>query len=256
MRLKGKVALVTGAATGLEGELMGFGGTIARLFAREGARVTLSDIDDESGRKTAAQITDAGGETMFVRADVTREADWVDVIEATTSRFGRLDILVNNAGILSDGRLEDTTEEIWYTQMDVHAKGTFLGTKHAIAPMREAGGGSIVNISSIAGMLGGPAGAAYSASKGAIRTFTKAAAVQYAKDKIRVNSVHGGSMLSPLAYPAYSTPEARQRVESRVPLGRLGTADDIAYGALFLASDEASYVTGAELVIDGGLIAQ
>jgi cyclopentanol dehydrogenase len=256
MRLEGKVALISGAASGVEGELMGFGGAAARLFAKEGAKVVLTDINEDSGQKTAAQINELGGEAMFLRLDVTNEQDWIDAIRATVSSYGRLDILVNNAGTGARHNVEDTTEEVWDTQMNIHAKGAFLGTKHAIPEMRKVGGGSIINVSSIYGLVGSNSSTAYHAAKGAIRLFTKSAAIQYAKGNIRVNSVHPGYAATPLTQRGYSDPEYLEDIRSRIPIGRVGTADDIAYGMLYLASDESSFVTGSELVIDGGTTAQ
>ncbi len=256
MRLEGKVALISGAASGVEGDLMGFGGAAARLFAREGAKVVLTDINQESGQQTAAQINESGGEATFLRLDVTNEQDWIDAVRATVSSYGRLDILVNNAGTGARYTVEDTTEEVWDTQMNIHAKGTFLGTKHTIPEMRKVGGGSIINVSSIYGLVGSDTSTAYHAAKGAIRLFTKSAAIQYAKENIRVNSVHPGYALTPLTQRGYANPEYLERSLSRIPMGRVGTADDIAYGMLYLASDESSFVTGSELVIDGGTTAQ
>ena len=257
MRLEGKVALITGAAAGIEGELMGFGGAAARLFVQEGAKVVLTDIQEELGERTAIQIRENGGEALFIRHDVTSEQDWIDAIRSTVSAYGRLDILVNNAGIGGPSKVEETTVEGWDRQMDVHAKGAFLGTKHAIPEMRKAGGGSIINISSINGLVGSHTSAAYDAAKGAIRLFTKSAAIQYAKENIRVNSVHPGYSWTPMPrnVQGNETEWKHSRLE-RIPLGRLGTAYDIAYGILYLASDESSFVTGSELVIDGGTTAQ
>ena len=255
MRLAGKVALITGAATGVEGELMGFGGTSARLFAKEGARVVLGDVNEVSGEKTASQIREGGGDALFLRLDVTDEQNWIDAIQTTVSRFGKLDILVNNAGTAAPIGLEDTSEELWDAQMDVHAKGVFLGTKHAIPEMRKIGGGSIVNISSIYGIIGSPASTAYHAAKGASRLLTNAAAIQYAKENIRVNSVHPGYCTTPLTREGFLDPERGPRLLANVPLGRFGVPDNIAYGILYLASDESSYITGSELVIDGGVTA-
>jgi NAD(P)-dependent dehydrogenase (short-subunit alcohol dehydrogenase family) len=257
MRLAGKVALITGAAAGVEGELMGFGGAAARLFAREGAKVVLTDIKEEMGRKSAEQIRTQGGEALFLRHDVTSEEEWQEVVHTAVAHFGALNVLVNNAGTGARFTVEETTTEVWDGQMAVHAKGVFLGTKYAIPLMRQASGGSIINVSSIYGLVGSPTSAAYHAAKGAIRIFTKAAAVQYARDNIRINSVHPGYCLTPLTRGGYDT-DAERRAWSvaRTPLGRLGTADDIAYGMLYLASDESAYVTGAELVIDGGMTAQ
>ena len=256
MRLEGKVALISGAATGVEGELMGFGGASARLFVREGAKVVLSDVNEESGQKTAAQIRAAGGDALFLRLDVTSEQDWKNAIETTVSSFGRLDILVNNAGYGVLATVEETTEEMWDGQMNVHAKGVFLGTKHAIPEMRKVGGGSIINISSIQGLVGSPITTAYNAAKGAIRIFTKAAAIQYAPDSIRVNSVHPGFAMTPATQEPFSDPELLNPFLASVPMGRLASAMEVANGILYLASDESSFVTGSELVIDGGVTAQ
>ena len=258
MRLEGKVALITGAAAGVEGELMGFGGAAARIFAQEGAKVVLTDIKEELGERTAIQIRENGGEALFIRHDVTSEQNWIDVIRTTVSAYGKLDILVNNAGTFGPAKnVEETTVEGWDGQMDVHAKGVFLGTKHAIPEMRNAGGGSIINVSSIFGLVGSPSSAAYHAAKGAVRLFTKSSAIQYAKENIRVNSVHPGYALTPLSSSGYEIEAVRkdQHLEM-IPVGRLGNADDIAFGMLYLASDESSFVTGAELVIDGGTTAQ
>jgi NAD(P)-dependent dehydrogenase (short-subunit alcohol dehydrogenase family) len=235
MRLEGKVALISGAATGVLGEPMGFGGASAWLFVREGAKVVLVDINEEGGNRTAAQIRESGGEALFVRLDVTREQNWIDAIRTT---------------------VEETTEVIWDGQMAVHAKGVFLGTKHAIPEMRKIGGGSIVNISSIMGIVGASHAPAYSAAKGAIRLFTKAAAIQYAGQNIRVNSVHPGYVVTPLTQAFFSDPVESVPRLATVPAGRFGTADEIASGILFLASDESSYMTGSELVIDGGMTAR
>lgn len=255
MRLHGKVALISGAATGVAGELMGFGGASARLFAQEGAKVVLGDINEESGRKTAAQIREDGGEALFVHLDVTSEEAWIEAVRTTVSTFGKLDVLVNNAGTGARYTVEDTTEAAWDAQMNVHAKGVFLGTKHAIPEMRKVGGGSIINISSIYGIVGSPTSTAYHAAKGAIRLFTKSAAIQYAGENIRVNSVHPGYARTPLTATSYQDSARYQWVLDRIPLGRVGDAMDIAYGILYLASDESSFVTGSELVIDGGTTA-
>ena len=256
MRLEGKVALITGAATGVKGDLMGFGGATAWLFVREGARVVLGDINEKLGEKTAAQIRGSGGEALFVRLDVTSEQDWIGAVRATVEAFGKLDVLVSNAGTFVGGTVEETSVEAWDGQMALHARGTFLGTKHAVPEMRKAGGGSIVNVSSIDGIVGGPASVGYASAKGAIRLFTKSAAVQYARESIRVNSVHPGYFLTPLSHETFSDPQQGDWRIARVPMGKVGVADDIAQGILYLASDESSYVTGAELVIDGGLTAQ
>ena len=218
--------------------------------------MVLTDIKEELGGKTAAQIREHGGDAVFLRLDVTDELDWINAIQHTVSNFGRLDVLVNNAGTGARYNVEDTTPEVWDAQMDVHAKGTFLGTKHAIPEMRKVGGGSIINISSIYGIIGSPRSTAYHAAKGAIRLFTKSAAIQYAKENIRVNSVHPGYALTPLTEGVVTNPDQQEWMLERIPLGRLGNAEDIAYGILYLASDESSFVTGSELVIDGGTTAQ
>ncbi len=257
MRLENKVAIITGAAAGVEGELMGFGGAAARMFAAEGARVVLTDIKVDMGEATAAQIRENGGDVVFLHQDVTDEARWQEVIAETVARYGRLDVLVNNAGTGAQPTVEDTTVDVWDGQMDVHAKGVFLGTKYAIPEMRKAGGGSIINISSIYGLVGSPTSTAYHAAKGASRIFTKSAAIQYAAENIRVNSVHPGYCWTPLTDPSYTNIEGRRQwTLDRIPMGRLGNADDIAHGIVYLASDESSFVTGAELVIDGGTTAQ
>ena len=256
MRLEGKVALITGAAKGVKSELMGFGGASAWLFAQEGAQVVIADIDEETGQKTAALMRESGHEVQFVRLDVTKEEDWSQAVDATVSHFSRLDVLVNNAGNIARANVEDTTLEMWQVTMDVHATGVFLGTRAAIPEMRKVGGGSIINISSIQGLVGSSSSTAYHAAKGASRIFTKAAAVQYAGEGIRVNSVHPGFVLTPLTEKAFADPAViNPRIEG-VPMKRLGLVEEVANGILFLASDEASFVTGAELVIDGGFTAQ
>ena len=250
MRLENKVALISGGARGM-------GAAEAKLFAREGARVIVGDILEAEGRQTEAEINEGGGECVFVRLDVTSEGDWQSAVAAAVSRFGKLDILVNNAGIVARGVLEDTTVEVWDRVMGVNAKGVFLGTKAAIPEMRKAGGGSIVNISSMSGIVGQDAiQPVYNASKGAVRIFTKAAAVQYAKEGIRVNSVHPGPIDTPMAGARLTDPEEQRKAEARTPLGRTAQPEEVAYGVLYLASDEASFVTGSELVIDGGATAQ
>ena len=256
MRLEGKVALITGAASGLAGELMGFGGAAARMFCQEGAKVALTDINTEAGARTAEQIRNAGGDAIFLKLDVTSEPDWIDAVAATVAAYGQLNILVNNAGSGARYTVEETTAAAWDGQMAVHAKGAFLGTKHAVPAMLQAGGGSIINISSIYGLVGSPTSTAYHAAKGAIRLFTKSAALQYAPDNIRVNSIHPGYCRTPLTDRSYENQQHFAWIQDRIPLGRIGNAADIAYGILFLASDESSFMTGSELVIDGGTTAQ
>jgi cyclopentanol dehydrogenase len=251
MRLAGKVALISGAARGM-------GAAEARLFAREGARVVLGDVLDAEAKAVEADITAKGGQAVSVHLDVTREADWVQAVGTAVSRFGALHVLVNNAGIGSPTtRVEDTTVEAWERVMDVNAKGVFLGTKAAIPAMRRAGSGSIINISSQLGLVGTEDSTPqYPASKGAVRLLTKTTALQYAREGIRANSVHPGPIVTPMTERRRGDPATYARMLSRIPLGRYGEADDVAYAVLYLASDESSFVTGSELVIDGGWTAQ
>lgn len=248
-RLDGKVALISGGARG-QGEVE------ARLFSHEGARIVLGDVLDVEGRQVEAAIAELGGEASYIHLDVSREQDWQSAVEHVMKTYGQLDILVNNAAILSPMGIEDTDQEDWDRVMSVNARGVFLGTKHTIPAMRSSRGGSIVNISSTAGLVGSPYGmAAYSASKGAVRLFTKVTAVQHAKDKIRANSVHPGPIDTAMLKVALGNANLDERIR-RTPLGRVGTSEDVAYGVLYLASDESSFVTGTELVIDGGATAQ
>ena len=247
MRLEGKVALISGGARGM-------GAEEALLFAREGARVVIGDVLEE-GRDIAAQI--GGGQAIFVRLDVTRESDWQRAVSMAEEVYKRLDILVNNAGVSAVGGIEDTTVEEWDRVMEVNAKGVFLGTKHAIPAMQRSGGGSIINISSQLGIVAmNESSPQYIASKGAVRLLTKSTALQYAADGIRCNSVHPGPIVTPMTEGRRSDAGVRELMESRIPLGRYGKAIDVAYGVLYLASDEASFMTGSELVIDGGWVAQ
>ena len=249
MRLEGKVAIITGGARGM-------GAVEARLFVKEGARVVIGDILEAEGGQVEAEIAEVGGEAMFVRMDVTSEDDWKATMSKTVERFGRLDILVNNAGISSRQYPDSSSVAGWDRIMDINAKGAYLGTIHAVPRMIEAGGGSIVNISSIMGLVGNPFGhAAYHASKGAVRLFTKAMAVRHAEDGIRVNSVHPGFMPPMMNQASYSEEEERL-VITGTPMRRRGRQDEVANAVLFLASDEASYITGAELAVDGGYTAQ
>jgi len=248
MRLQNKVALITGAASGM-------GESTARVFAKEGAKLLLTDVLDAEGEAVAASIRAGGGEAVFLRHDVTQEADWQKAIAATLQRFGRLDIVVNNAGI--SGGLPDKLDVAAFDRlMAVNARGTFLGMKAAIEHMQKSGGGSIVNISSISGIVGQDfVHMGYNGAKGAIRTMTKSAAVQFGPAGIRVNSVHPGIMPPMRTSQTSADPAIRARVLEGVPLRRAGRIEEVAYAVLFLASDEASYITGAELVVDGGLIA-
>ena len=250
MRLEGQVALISGGARGM-------GAAEAKLFAQEGAKVIIGDVLEDEGRRTEAEINEAGGECVFLRLDVTQEAQWTAAVESAVQRFGKLDVLVNNAGVVARGTLEDTTLEEWDRVMDINAKGVFLGTKAAIPAMRSSGGGSIINISSMSGIVGQDyIQPVYNASKGAVRIFTKAAAIQYAKEGIRVNSVHPGPIDTDMAGSRLADANLQQAAEQRVPLGRTARPEEVAYGVLFLASDESSFMTGSELVIDGGITAQ
>jgi NAD(P)-dependent dehydrogenase (short-subunit alcohol dehydrogenase family) len=260
-RLVGKVAIVTGGASGI-------GAETARMFALHGAKVLLTDTNTAPGKSVANEITERGDTASFVTQDVCSEAEWAAITAEAEKRYGRVDVLCNIAGIsgrdpkmniqtsLTAGpRLAEQTLEQWNKVMEINATGVFLGTKAVIPAMQRVGGGSIINISSICGIVGSHANAAYHASKGAVRIFSKAAAIQYAPDKIRVNSVHPGFVDTPMTKPGHANPDvARKRMEA-TPLGRFGTPADIAAGCLYLASDEASWVTGSELVIDGGMTA-
>jgi cyclopentanol dehydrogenase len=250
-KLAGKVALICGGAGGQ-------GAAEALAFTREGARVVFGDIRDAEGKQVEADIRASGGEAVYVHLDVTNEADWQHAVQEAMDRYGKLNILINNAGIVIPRvPIEERTAAEWDQVMAVNAKGVFLGTKYAVPAMRRAGGGSIVNISSIAGI--GQSlhqEPAYAASKGAVRIFSKVTASQYAKDRIRCNSVHPGPVDTEMIHQAMPDPEILQRRLGRVPLGRMAAVAEIVAGVLYLASDDAAYVTGSELVIDGGALAQ
>jgi 3alpha(or 20beta)-hydroxysteroid dehydrogenase len=249
-RLDGKVALISGGARGQ-------GATEAKLFGHEGAKVVFGDVLDTDGRRVEADIRAAGGEATYVHLDVTSEADWRAAVQTAVRQHGQLHILVNNAGIIIRKGIEETSVEEWDRTLGINVKGVFLGTKYAIPAMRRTGGGSIVNISSVAGLVGSSYGSpAYIASKGAVRLFTKATAIQHAKDGIRCNSVHPGPIETPMIQGTLDDPAFLEERLRRIPLGRIGRVEDVAYGVLYLASDESSYVTGSELVIDGGSTAQ
>ena len=243
-RLLGKVAIVTGGASGI-------GAATARLFAQHGASVLLTDSNTSQGKTIEKEIASAGGTASFTEQDVRNEGRWSEIVAQAEKTWGRVDILCNIAGIsgrdpklniqtghTAGPRLADQTLEHWNWVMEINSTGVFLGTKAAVPAMQRAGGGSIINISSICGIIGSHANAAYHASKGAVRIFSKAAAIQYAPDKIRVNSVHPGFVDTPMTVPGHSNPDvARKRIEA-TPLGRFGTPYDIAAGCLYLASDE------------------
>ena len=253
MRLEGKVALITGGARGM-------GAAEAKMFSREGAKVVICDVLEADGQQTEAEINETGGDAIFVKLDVTQQSEWDAVISRTVEQFGKLDIIVNNAGVASNLSIEETTIEEWDRVMDINAKGVFLGTKAAIMQMKSQGtGGSVINISSISGNVGQDGvAAAYNSSKGAVRIFSKSAAIQHAKDGIRVNTIHPGPIQTPMTQAGWENAERVGDffVQQSTPMGRYGKPEEVANGALFLASDESSYVTGAELVIDGGYTAQ
>jgi NAD(P)-dependent dehydrogenase (short-subunit alcohol dehydrogenase family) len=248
-RLEGKVALISGGARGQ-------GAVEARMFAEEGASVVIGDILDEQGRQTEAELQELGYNVTYVHLDVTSESDWDAAVQAAVSSYGKLDVLLNNAGILIRKNIEETTEADWDRIFAVNAKGVFLGTKAAIPAMREAGGGSIINISSTAGLVGSPNGSAsYTATKGAVRLFTKSTAIQHAGEGIRCNSIHPGPIETDMIADTLNDPANMALRMQRLPLGRVGKPSEIAYGAIYLASNESSFVTGSEVVIDGGTTA-
>jgi NAD(P)-dependent dehydrogenase (short-subunit alcohol dehydrogenase family) len=249
MRLSGKVAIITGGAHGM-------GESEAMIFAREGAMVVVADVDEAAGRQVAAKIGADGGKARFTKLDVTSETEWQEAIRSTTGAYGRLDILVNNAGVSGSQDPDTLSTPSWDSIMSINAKGVFLGMKHAVPAMRQAGGGAIVNISSISGFVGqDKLHMAYNASKGAVRIMTKSAAVQFAHDGIRVNSVHPGFMPPMRTSKTSADPAWRKPFLETVPMRREGRVEEVAYAVLFLASDEASYITGTEVVVDGGFLA-
>jgi NAD(P)-dependent dehydrogenase (short-subunit alcohol dehydrogenase family) len=248
MRMKDKVALISGAASGM-------GAATARLLAREGAKaVVVADLLDKEGEAVVAGIKKAGGKAVYIHLDVTDEAQWKAAIDKTVSDHGGLDVLVNNAGISGSAEQDLYDTAAWNRLMGINATGVFLGMKHAIAAMKNGGRrGSVINLSSVSGIVGqGNIHVGYNASKGAVRLITKAAAAQHGRDGIRINSVHPGLMPPMRTSGRTADPETRAKTLKGVPLGRAGEVDEVAYAILFLASDESSYVTGAEIVVDGG----
>ncbi|MDR1315771.1 MAG: SDR family oxidoreductase [Spirochaetales bacterium] len=249
MKLKGKVALITGAAQGI-------GERIARLFAAEGAVVFICDLQAEEGRKAASEIEKAGGRAYFQTLNVTDEESWKAAFEALVKTCGRLDILVNNAGINIREPIEEMKVENFDKMLAVNVKGPFIGIKHAIALLRKGGGGSIINMSSICGLVGHKfTTEAYTITKGALTLMTKTVGVRYAKDNIRCNSIHPSTVYTPLVEEMFKDPEKKAQRFGEIPLGRLATADDVARAALFLASDDAAFLNGVALPVDGGLTA-
>jgi cyclopentanol dehydrogenase len=250
-RLQGKVVLITGASQGL-------GAAQAKALSSEGARVVFCDLADSEGRNVEEAIRSAGGDAHYVHLDVTQEQDWIDGVQTVVQRHGQLNVLVNNAGIvIKRVPIEMRTVAEWDQVMAVNLRGVFLGTKHVIPHMRHAGGGSIVNISSLAGIgqsqLQEPA---YATSKAAVRMLSKVTAAQHAHENIRCNSLHPGPVDGGMLHRFLSDPDALQQRLKRVPMGRLARVEEIVAGVIFLASDESSYMTGSELVIDGGALAQ
>lgn len=244
-RVQNKSIVVTGAAKGI-------GRACATLLAHEGAKVVISDIDTKLGEEAASEISDNGGEAMFIQHDVTSESDWDTVIEKASSEFDGVDVLVNNAGILLLKPLVETTLEEWQRVLNVNVTSTFLGTRAVFETMRSKGSGSIINLSSIYGLVGAPHAAAYQASKGAVRLFSKGAAAEYAEFGIRVNSLHPGVIDTPMAHHLLIEDEVKNAVLGPTLLKRAGLAEEIAPAVLFLASDESSFVVGSEMVVDGG----
>jgi NAD(P)-dependent dehydrogenase (short-subunit alcohol dehydrogenase family) len=249
MRLADKVAIITGAASGM-------GAATARRFGKEGAKVVVADMLQDEGRAVADTINAAGGKALFLALNVTDEAAWKTTVDATVSAFGKLDILVNNAGISGSATNDLLDSALWERVMAVNSTGVFLGTAAAVRQMQQNGGGSIVNLSSISGIVGqSMVHMSYNAAKGAVRIMTKSTAVQFGKDRIRCNSVHPGVMPPMRTSGATADPEFRAKMLKAVPLGRAGETDEVANAILFLASDEASYITGTELYVDGGYLA-
>ncbi|MEC9366782.1 MAG: glucose 1-dehydrogenase [Chloroflexota bacterium] len=247
-RLDGKVAIISGGAKGQ-------GAEEARIFAEEGAKIIIGDILDKDGMQIESEIVERGGEAKFVHLDVSLEEDWIKVVDLAIAEYGKLDILVNNAGILLMKGVEDTSNEEWDNIQNINSKGVFLGSKTVIPAMRKSGGGSIINISSIAGLIGSKF-SAYGASKGLVRTLTKSIAVNHGHEGIRCNSVHPGIIETDMVSDMIGTQEGKEYQLNRTPLKVIATSRDVAFGVLYLASDESRYVTGSELVIDGGITAQ
>ena len=249
MRLKDKVVIVTGGARGM-------GAATARRYTAEGAKVVIADVLVKGGEALEVELREGGYDATFMPLDVTDEEQWIQVIEATENRYGHLDILINNAGIFPMANLDQTDLDLWNRVQRVNSTGVFLGIEYGAAAMRRNGGGSIVNLSSIAGIVGTALAAAYHASKGAVRLLTKAAALEYAHNGIRVNSVHPGVIETPMTEKLMADQVVGAAIIAAHPLGRAGKPEEVVNATLFLASDEASFITGTELVVDGGYTAQ
>ena len=250
-RVQDKVAIVTGAASN-----PGLGYATALTLGREGAKVMVTDVDEAGAQGCAQAIRDLGGQALALRQDVTSEADWQAAVERALAEYGRLDVLVNNAGIAVLKRLEDMTLADWNRQIEVNLTSVFLGCKAALAPMRAAGGGSIINLSSVAGLVGMATCTAYGAAKGGVRILSKSVAVEGAADNIRCNSVHPGVIWTNMQAQATGLSEPQPVAPERVPMGRMGEPQDIANCVLYLASDESNYVSGAEFTVDAGMTTQ
>jgi NAD(P)-dependent dehydrogenase (short-subunit alcohol dehydrogenase family) len=249
-RVKGKIAVVTGGGEGI-------GRACCELLAREGAGVVLTQRHEESAMEVVRRIQDSGGTAKYVQQDVTIEDDWKRLLNDTRDHMGDPDILINNAGIYIIEDLAETTVEQWRKLMDINAMGVFLGMKHFAPAMAESGGGSIINLSSVAGVIGVPGHVLYSASKGAILTMTKDAAIEYAKKKVRINSIQPGYIDTGMAdYGAREQNASKEELGQWHPMGHIGDPMDVAYAALYFASQESKFVTGASLMVDGGLTAQ
>jgi NAD(P)-dependent dehydrogenase (short-subunit alcohol dehydrogenase family) len=251
MRLEGKVAVITGGASGM-------GKVASALFAREGAKVVVTDVADDDGETTAQEIRDEGGEAAYVHADVSQEADAKAMVEAAVRRFGGLHILYNNAGVMlpEDGSVDATDERVWDITLGVNVKGVAFGCKYGVPALIASGGGSIVNVASFVAWMGAATSqTAYTASKGAVLAMTREIAVEYARGGVRCNALCPGPIETPLLMQLLSDDEKRQRRFVHIPMGRLGQAEELARAALFLASDDSSFMTGASLIVDGGITA-
>jgi NAD(P)-dependent dehydrogenase (short-subunit alcohol dehydrogenase family) len=252
-RVQGKVAIITGSGGGM-------GREEAMLLAKEGAGVVVTDLDEAAVRNVAGEINSQGGKAVFIKHDVASEADWGTVIRKTLEEFGRLDVLVNNAGVILYKKIEDTSLAEWRRLLSVNLDGVFLGTRSAIEVMKKSGGGSIINIASVAGLIGNPDASAYHASKGGVRSFSKAAAIECSKAgynyNIRVNSIYPGVINTRMADDLRKDEAKYKAAVSWHPIGHFGEPEDVAYGVLYLASDESKFLTGSELVIDGGWTAR
>lgn len=244
-RVEGKIAFVTGGGSGM-------GREHALLMAEEGASIIVSDVNEAGGRETVSMINSKGGQGLFINFDVASEAAWQSAVNQAVSTFGRVDILVNNAGIFMMKMMADTTGEELDRMLNINVKGVFYGCKHILPAMQKAGGGSIINISSIYGVIGAPAASAYQASKGAVRILTKSVAVEYAPYNIRANSIHPGVIRTPMTKDLMATPDSEKAILASTILRRAAEPREVAYPVLFLASGESSYITGAEIMVDGG----